>query len=293
VVAAMYQSTLLLVDGMAVVYRAFFAIRNLRTAAGEPTNAIFGFIRMVEQLAKVWHPTHLVVVFDGGSPPERLALVPDYKANRSPMPEELRTQLSGINDYLTAAAIPSVRFNACEADDVMATLAVRAADETTQVLLATHDKDLFQLVNAHTKIVPVAGSSDAMGDAEVLAKTGVDPLQIVDWLALIGDSADNIKGVPGVGPKTATKLLRKYGDAATVLSNLDAIDGDKLRQSLESSRDIVERNQKMVKLDTAVEGVPEWLRFPVALPSVTQLLDFYEKHEFHALARALREPELF
>ncbi len=289
----MYQSTLLLVDGMAVVYRAFFAIRNLKTTAGEPSNAIFGFIRMVEQLVKVWCPSHLIVVFDGGIPAERLALVPEYKANRAAMPDELRMQLAGINEYLAAASIASVRLNDCEADDVMATLAARAADEATQVLLATHDKDLFQLVDANTKIVPVAGSADAMGPDEVLAKTGVAPSQIVDWLALIGDSADNIKGVRGVGPKTASKLLGRYDDVDAIWSNLDAIDGARLKQTLSESRDIVERNQRMVMLDTAVEGVPDWSQFPVAAASVGRLIAFHEKYEFHALARALREPELF
>jgi DNA polymerase I len=289
----MHGPRLLLVDGMAAVYRAFFAIKNLKTSQGVPSNAIFGFIRMVELLTKSWNPSHVVVVFDGGVPALRMELVPEYKANRAPMPDELRTQLDGINQYLEAASIPSIRLDACEADDVMATLAVNAADESTDVLLATHDKDLFQLVNERVSIVPVAGKQALMGPDEVLAKTGVHPSQIVDWLALIGDSADNIKGVPGVGPKTATKLLRTYGCVDNLWPHLEEVNGEKLKQSLANSRDIIERNLKMVKLDTAVEGVPEWGQFAAAPASVGKLLTFFEKFEFHGLARALREPELF
>jgi len=289
----MHGTTLLLVDGMAAVYRAFFAIKSLKTADGRPSNAIYGFVRMMEQLVKCWRPTHLAVVFDGGVPAERLELVPEYKANRAPMLDEMRVQLAGINEYLAASEIPSVRLSACEADDVMATLAVRAAAESTQVLLATHDKDLFQLVNSDTHIVPVAGSPDRMGPDEVFSKTGVRPSQIVDWLALIGDSADNIKGVPGVGPKTATKLLAAYGSVDALWGHLDEVSGDKLRKSLADSRELVARNQRMVKLDTAVAGVPEWSGFQVAPGAIGPLLLFYKKFEFHALAQALREPELF
>ena len=289
----MQDATLLIVDGMAAVYRAFFAIKNLKRSDGKPTNAIFGFIRMMDQLVKSWRPTHLVVVFDGGVPLERLELVPDYKANRASMPEDLRSQLEGINTYLAAASIPSVCLDACEADDVMATLASRAVEAKALVLLATHDKDLFQLVDARTRIVPVAGHAEAMGPAEIAAKTGVNPEQIVDWLALIGDSADNIKGVPGVGPKTATKLLSAYGNVKGVWDHLDEVAGEKLKQSLAASRELVVRNQRMVKLDTAVEGTPDWSRFGVRPAAVGQLLAFYEKFEFSAFAQALREPELF
>ncbi len=289
----MYDHTLLVVDGMAAVYRAFFAIRNMKRSDGRPTNALYGFIRMVEQLVKHWQPTHLVVAFDGGVPAERLELVPDYKANRAPMPDELRLQLDSINEYLSVASIESIRLDACEADDIMATLADRAQSSETQVLLATHDKDLFQLVNANICIVPVAGTPIPMGPDEVVAKTGVLPAQIVDWLALIGDSADNIKGVPGVGPKTATRLLTEYGSADSILDHIEDIKGDKLKQSLGDSRDIVARNQKMVILDRAVAGVPEWSRFGIAHAAAGPLLAFYEAFEFRALAQALREPELF
>jgi DNA polymerase-1 len=289
----MHKNTLLVVDGMAAVYRAFYAIKNLRTSDGRPSNALFGFIRMMDRLVKVWAPSHLVVAFDGGLPPERMELVPDYKANRSPMPDELRMQLEGINEYLEASSVPSVRLDACEADDVMATLAVRAAGGETRVLLATHDKDLFQLVNENTAIVPVTGRREFMGPQEIELKTGVQPNQIVDWLALIGDSADNIKGVPGIGPKTATKLLTTYGSIDELWLHIDELHGDKLKASLADSRDIVLRNRKMVSLYTSLDGIPDWDGFKIRSASANKLLEFYDKFEFYDFAKSLREPELF
>jgi DNA polymerase-1 len=285
---------LLLVDGMAAVYRAFFAIPPMSTADGRPSNAIFGFIRMLDQLRKVWNPSHLAVIFDGGLPQERMALVPDYKANRPPMPDDLRTQLEGINEYLDAASVDSVRIDGCEADDMMATIAVAASrDGADAVLIATHDKDLFQLVNERIKIVPVAGKGEAMGVDEIKAKTGVLPRQIVDWLAMIGDSADNIKGVPGVGPKTATRLLCEYGDIDAVIAHLDDFPQGKLRESLRDNMEILVRNRKMVGLYTEIDGLPDWRGFIEKEPSIGRLLEFYERFEFHAFAKPLREPELF
>lgn len=289
----MHDATLLLIDGMAAAYRAFYAIKHLKTSAGKPSNAIFGFSRMVEQLVKAWSPSHLAVVFDGGIPQSRLDLVPEYKAQRKPMPDALRDQLDGINAYLEAAAIPRVRLDACEADDVMATLAVEAARDDVQVLLATHDKDLFQLVNASTGIVPVAGTPERMGIEGVEVKTGVRPDQIVDWLALIGDSSDNIKGVPGVGPKTATRLLCTYGHVETLWEHLDEIPREKLRQKLDQSRGLIDRNQRMVTLDTSVAGVPAWKTLKAGPLRAGPLLAFYEAYELHGQAQALREPELF
>ena len=289
----MHSNTLLLVDGMAAVYRAFFAIKGLSTSDGRPCNAIYGFIRMMDQLQRSWDPSHIAIIFDGGLPTERVQLVPEYKANRSPMPDELREQLEPINDYLEAASIASARFDKCEADDIMATIAISAADYDTRVLLATHDKDLFQLINENVQIVPVTGKHEVMGVDEVIAKTGVSPSQIVDWLALIGDSADNIKGVDGIGPKTATKLLTQYGSIDSVWSHLEELPSGRIKQSLETSRELIERNCKMVKLYTDIDFAPNWVDFKKQSPSVDKLLKFYDRFEFHAFSRTLREPELF
>lgn len=284
---------LLLVDGMAGAYRFFYAIRGLSTAGGIPTNAVFGFVRMMQQLARAWMPTHCAVVFDGGIPPLRLALVPDYKANRKPMPDELRAQLPILNEYLSAAGIATIRLNACEADDIIATLAVQASGAGSDVLIATADKDLFQLVDAHVRIVTLAGEATAMDVAAVVAKTGVPPVQIPEWLALTGDQADNIRGVPGIGPKTATALLRTFGGLDELYARLEEVGSPKLRQALTENRQIVERNLQMVRLDCAVEGVTGWMDMKRGIEPVRDLLDFYRRYELHAFANALTTPELF
>lgn len=289
----MADTRLLLVDGLAGAYRFFHAIRGLQTQAGEPVNAVFGFVRMMLQLDRAWNPTHLAVVFDGGTPPARLALVPDYKANRKPMPDDLKAQLPVLNAYLAAAGIDSLRLDACEADDVIATLARRAADAGSDVMIATGDKDLYQLVDGHVRIVSLAGEPTAMDADAVEQKTGVRPDQIPEWLAMTGDAADNIKGVPGVGPKTAAKLLKTFGGLPTLYARLDSVESPKLRQTLADSREIVERNLKMVRLDCEVPGVPDWRPLQRKPLPVHSLLDFYRRYEFTAFANSLMSPELF
>ncbi len=284
---------LLLVDGLAGAYRFYYAIRHLTTRSGVPVNAVFGFVRMMRQLFRSWTPTHCAVVFDGGIPPLRLELVPGYKAQRKPMPDELRTQLPILNAYLQAASIPCIRLDACEADDVMATLAVRAAGAGSEVWIATGDKDLFQLVNEQVRMVSLSGEPQVMDPLAVRVKTGVDPVQIPDWLALIGDTADNIRGVPGIGPKTASRLLASFGSMDNLYARLHEVESASLRQALVKHRDIVERNLKMVRLDTAVDGVPDWRALPCAIAPVKPLLDFYRQYELHAFANALSAPELF
>lgn len=287
------DSRLLLVDGLAGAYRFFHAIRGLQTASGVPVNAVYGFIRMMDQLARTWQPTHIAVVFDGGTPPARLALVPDYKANRKPMPDELKLQLPILNEYLDAAGIESIRLDACEADDVIATLAKQAEESGSEVLIATGDKDLYQLVDAHVRIVSMAGEPAVMDAGAIQQKTGVRPEQIPDWLAMIGDAADNIKGVSGVGPKTAAKLLSQYDDMAVLYRQIDSIDNAKLRTKMRDSYELVERNLKMVRLDCRVAGVPDWQRLRRKTLPVGALIAFYRRYEFTSFANRLISPELF
>jgi len=198
-----------------------------------------------------------------------------------------------LNAYLEAAGIGALRLDACEADDVIATLARRAADAGSDVMIATGDKDLFQLVDDHVRIVSLAGEPTAMDAEAVACKTGVRPGQIPDWLALTGDAADNIKGVPGVGPKTAAKLLNAFPNLQAVYAQLEAVESPRLRQVLADSRDIVERNLKMVRLDCDVPGVADWRTLQRNPEPVRSLLEFYHRYELHAFANSLRTPELF
>ena len=277
-------NSVVIVDGTAVAYRAFYAVRDLATRAGVPTNALFGFVRMLRQLEKQWRPDRLVVAFDGGSPAHRLEKCPAYKAQRAPMPDDLRAQLPLINEYLAAAGIPMILLKGQEADDVMATLAARAAAAGAAVRLATSDKDLMQLVDGRIRIVPPTQADTELDAAGVAAKTGVTPGQIVDWLALIGDSADNIPGVDGIGPKTATKLLIRFGSLAACFARAGEIESESLRGKLLAGRATAELNVQLMTLDRDVPGVPGWGALPAPAPDPAKLQAFYEKYELHRFA---------
>lgn len=262
---------LLLIDGHYYVYRSFFAIQNeLRNAAGMPTNAIYGFVKCVRKMLKDLQPDRAAVLWDEGLPERRTQLQPAYKANRAEMPEPMRPQLDFIRSLVPLMGIASLGLPDTEADDLMAsyTVAARAAGWT--VVLATNDKDLFTLVDGDVKIystnkTDLASPKDShalLGADAVRKKWGVEPAQIADVLALIGDSVDNIPGVPGLGPKTATKLVTEHGSLAALLADLTAEKNEKLRAKLEAARAQIEANREMVRLDTHHE-------LPVALDALT------------------------
>ena len=264
------MSRLLLVDGHAYAYRAFHAIRELRSPAGHPTNAIYGFVKMLEKMRAAVAPTHWLVVWDGGLSAERLAVLPEYKAQRPDMPAALRSQLDEIVSYLAAAGIAGYRADGIEADDYIATLARRAAADW-DVVIASADKDFMQLVSARIGLLnPNDKTGVIWGREQVLAKTGVVPEQVADWLALMGDAVDNIPGVPGVGPKTAAELLKQFGSVADLLARLAEVKSERLRAALQASAAVLARNQQLVRLPAVpCEFVPDRLAVrtgdPVAL----------------------------
>lgn len=270
-----------------MAYRAFYAVRGLATRDHQPTNALFGFIRMVRQLEKQWRPDRLVVAFDGGAPAHRLEKCPAYKAQRPPMPSDLRSQLALIDEFLAAAGIPLVLLKGQEADDVMATLAARAAAGGATVRLATSDKDLMQLVDARIRIVPPTKTDEEMDPAGVVAKTGVPPERIVDWLALVGDNADNIPGVAGIGPKTAARLIGRFGSLAACLAQAEQIESAGLRAKVQAGRAIARLNVALMALDKDVPGVPDWHAIPAPAPDLAKLKAFFGKYELHKFAAEL------
>ncbi|MDI6773788.1 MAG: 5'-3' exonuclease H3TH domain-containing protein [Verrucomicrobiota bacterium] len=283
---------LILVDGAAVLYRSFYAIKGLSTRAGRPTNAVFGFIKKLRRIEEILNPTHWAVAFDAGIPIERTELLPEYKAQRPPMPDDLRGQVGLAMEYLDRADIPMLRQEGQEADDLIASVVAWAEPATEEVLIATSDKDLYQLVTDRVRILPLAGEERPMGPREVAEKTGVMPAQIPDWLALTGDSSDNIPGVPGVGPKTAAGLLARFGTTAGLLDRLEQIDKDRLRRSLQEHRDGVLRNLRLVALRRdAVTGM-EWPRFQRVLAAPEKVAPFLRELEFESLARMPSQQEL-
>lgn len=272
-----------------MAYRAFYAIAELSTKAGRPTNAVFGFVKMLHQLQQVWKPTHWAVVFDGGVPEERLTALASYKAQRPPMPDRLRDQLEAINEFLRRSRIAGIRLEDQEADDVLATLTERGRNAGMEVFIASSDKDLFQLVGEQVSVVPPSKAGARMGPAEVLEKTGVPPEKIPDWLALTGDSVDNIPGVPGVGPKTAAKLLKEYGSLTAVRKNIANVSSVKLREALESNWAVVERNLQVVTLRKDMDVQTDWDALLVRSPDAEALIAYYDELEFRGLADSMRK----
>ena len=279
---------LLIIDGHAYAYRAFHAIRNLRSPSGGPTNAIYGFVKMLAKMRAAIGPTHLIVVWDGGLSAERIAALPEYKAQRPGMPDDLKPQLDEIAGYLKAAGVASFCREGVEADDYIACLARRAADAGMAVVIASADKDFMQLVSGRVGLLNPGDKSEAVWtDEQVRAKAGVEPSQIVDWLSLIGDSVDNIPGVPGVGPKTAADLLNQFGSVVKLYARLDEVKSEKLRAALRASADAVRRNCGLVRLqdDLPCEFLPDELAEKPA--DTNRLRELYQLWGFKGMLAAL------
>ncbi len=281
------MSSLLIIDGTAIAYRAFYAIRDLSAADGRPTNAVYGFIRMIRQLERIWRPAFRIVAFDGGIPEDRLTVLETYKAQREEMPDPLRNQLPEINEYLYRADIATILLDGYEADDVMATLARIALDTVSEVLVATSDKDMFQIVGERVSVVPPSKSDMRMGPAEVQDKTGVSPERIVDWLAMVGDSSDNIPGVPGIGSKTATRLIIEFGSVDHIYESLSKVKPDRIRNALNENRDIIARNIGLMTLRSDLPCHIDWDAAKVREPDPEKLKPFFERMEFHAMIKEL------
>jgi DNA polymerase-1 len=279
---------LLIVDGHAYAYRAFYAIRELRSPDGRPTNAIFGFVKMLAKMRAGLAPTHLIVVWDGGLSAERVASLPAYKAQRPEMPDDLKPQLDGIVSYLKAAGVASFQRSELEADDYIACLARHATQAGMSVVIASADKDFMQLVSPQIGLLNPNDKSETVWTHEqVRAKTGVAPAQVVDWLALMGDSVDNIPGVPGVGPKTAADLLNRFGSVAGLYARLEEVKSEKLREALRRSAADVQRNLRLVRLHDHLpcELVPEELMEKPA--DAGRLAGLFRQWGFNGLLKAL------
>ncbi|UXY16031.1 DNA polymerase I [Chitiniphilus purpureus] len=226
--------TLLLIDGSSYLYRAFHAIRELSAPDGTPTNALYGFINMLKRLRKVTPADYVACVFDAKGKTFRDDLYPDYKANRPPMPDELRVQVEPIHAAVKAFGIPLLCVDGVEADDVIGTLACEAARQGMETIISTGDKDMAQLVDGHVRIEN-SMTEEVLDEAGVFAKFGVHPAQIVDYLALVGDAVDNVPGVPKCGPKTAAKWLAEYGSLDNLVAHagqIKGVVGDNLRDTL-------------------------------------------------------------
>ena len=220
--ATIAQNPLVLVDGSSYLYRAFHAFPPLTNRGGEPTGAMYGVVNMLKSLISQVEPSHIAVVFDAKGKTFRDELFEQYKSHRPPMPDELRSQIQPLHAIIKALGIPLISVEGVEADDVIGTLAVQAAKEGKHVLISTGDKDMAQLVNDHIMLINTMNNT--LLDREgVIEKYGIPPELVIDWLALQGDSSDNIPGVKGVGEKTALALLQGIGSIKTIYENLDKV----------------------------------------------------------------------
>ncbi len=279
---------LLLVDGHYYLYRSYFAIRGLTNSRGEPTNAIFGFTKALRKMVQDLRPDFGAVVWDRGVPARRSSLQPAYKAQRPPMPDEMRPQEEFMMALAPLLGLQSLSAPDTEADDLIASYACAAAD--CEVLIATNDKDILQLVDDRVRIYSTnkadllapTDSHALLGVPEVRAKWGVEPAQIGDVLALTGDSSDNIPGVPGVGQKTAAALVREFGSAEALLANVEKISKPGVRASVTAAADIIVQNREMVRLDLDLP-LPVPVVDLMIRPQYPELIDAIRRCEFRTL----------
>ncbi len=286
---------LLLVDGHYYVYRSYFAILHLSNSRGEPTNAIFGFTKTLRLMLKHLQPDLAAVMWDMGLPQRRTELQPAYKTTRKEMPERMIPQLDYIQKLTPILGFQSVAVPNTEADDMMGCYAMQAAARGMEVVLATNDKDLYQLVDPQVKIystakADLAAPKDAfalLGEEEVTRKWDVPPKGIGDVLAIAGDSVDNIPGA-GIGRKSAAKLISEFGSLENLFANLDQVKAPKTREKLESNRDRILQNRKMVELDCHLP-LPTPIDDLRITPDYPRMIEAMEKCEFKSLLQEARD----
>jgi DNA polymerase-1 len=276
---------LILVDGSGYLYRAFHALPPLTNSKGEPTGAVLGVLNMLNKMMKEEAPERIAVVFDAPGRTFRDDLFDQYKAHRAPMPDDLRSQVQPLYDTVAAMGLPLLRVTGVEADDVIGTLAIQAAEAGYQVLISTGDKDMAQLVGPNIELLNTM-SNTRLDRTGVKAKFDVFPEQIADYLALVGDTSDNIPGITGVGPKTAAKWLNQYQTLQDLIARAADI-GGKVGENLRNELPKLELSRKLATIDTALELelAPEQLK-PGA-PDVARLRELYSRMELRTLLKSL------
>ncbi|NBF40377.1 MAG: DNA polymerase I, partial [Spirochaetes bacterium] len=246
---------LYLLDGYSLVFRSYFAFirKPLRNPQGRNSSAIFGFFRSLYRLLDLREPRHFAVVLDSMTPTFRHEQYEEYKANREETPEELHQQIGIIEEMLSALGVPALRVNGYEADDIMATLAEQCRAEGRTCYLISGDKDLLQLVGEHVTVLKPENNDFTELDRErVHEEWSIYPEQVGDYLALVGDSSDNVPGVKGIGAKTAAQLLSEFGSLSAIYDRLEEITQKSRRAKLEEGRESARMSRELVKLETAV-----------------------------------------
>ncbi|MCG8637326.1 MAG: DNA polymerase I [Desulfobacterales bacterium] len=281
--------TIFLIDGSAFLYRAFHAIRSLSTSAGHPTNATFGFTRILLKLLKDKQPDYAVVFFDVKGPTFRHEMYEEYKANRPPMPEELAVQIPDIKEVVAALNIPLVQKPGFEADDLVGTYSRLAQEQGFKVVMVTGDKDFIQLVT--DDCILWDPMKDTVTDrAKVKEEMGIEPAQFIDVLGLAGDTSDNIPGVKGVGPKTAIKLVAEFGSVSGIYDRLDDLKKKKkLHENLSASQKIVNLSRDLATIDKDVDVKKDIEAFKLEAFDTHKAFELFQAFEFKNLATEFAE----
>ncbi|HFT5243508.1 TPA: DNA polymerase I [Yersinia enterocolitica] len=283
--AQIAENPLILVDGSSYLYRAYHAFPPLTNSSGEPTGAMYGVLNMLRSLLLQYRPSHVAVVFDAKGKTFRDELFAEYKSHRPPMPDDLRLQIEPLHQMVKAMGLPLLVVSGVEADDVIGTLAQEAEKAGHAVLISTGDKDMAQLVTPNITLINTMNNA-ILGPQEVCEKYGVPPELIIDFLALMGDSSDNIPGVPGVGEKTAQALLQGLGGLDALFSNLDKISTLSFRGSktmsakLEQNKDVAYLSYKLATIKTDVELEVTCDELTVSSPDDEQLHQLFARYEF-------------
>ncbi|MEI8194623.1 MAG: 5'-3' exonuclease H3TH domain-containing protein, partial [Phycisphaerae bacterium] len=251
--------SLYMIDGHAQIYRAYYAVSGLTSPTGEPTSATFGFCVMLLKLFQTRQPTHILLTLDAGSD-VRLAMDATYKAQRKPMPDDMPVQIDRISQIMDLCGIPTYRHEGSEADDVIATLVTKIRRDTaraaTPIYMCTKDKDLDQLIDDHTRMFDIQ-TGEEIDAARLRTQKGYGPEQARDVLALTGDTADNIPGIPGVGPKTAAKWILEYGSIDNLLQHKDELKG-KIGQTFRENLAVLENSRRLVELIRDIPVEMDW-----------------------------------
>lgn len=283
------MKTLYIVDASGYLYRSYFAIRNITNAKGESTNALFGFIRSLQKLRKDFNPEHLVAVFDGPhNIKKREAIYEDYKAHRKETPQDLIYQITWAQEACKLLGIPFLSVPEVEADDTMASVALWAVSHGAKAYLCTSDKDLCQLVNDQINILNTFKENQILGPKEVEQNFGVHPKQMVDYLAITGDSSDNVPGLPGFGPKTAAALLQQYNSLDYILNHPEVVQGKK-QETITKFADQARLSRQLVTVHCDVEFPKDKMFFSLQSPDTKQLKEFYSAMSFNSLIRELEQ----
>ena len=292
--AKIAENPLILVDGSSYLYRAYHAFPPLTNSAGEPTGAMYGVLNMLKSLLMQYQPSHVAVVFDAKGKTFRDELFEHYKSHRPPMPDDLRAQIAPLHEMVKAMGLPLLAVSGVEADDVIGTLALEAGKQGRSVLISTGDKDMAQLVTPEITLINTM-SNTVLGPEEVEEKYGVPPALIIDFLAMMGDSSDNIPGVPGVGEKTAQALLQGLGGMHAIYENLDKVAGLAFRGAktmaakLEQNRDVAFLSYQLATIKTDVPLEVSYDQLTVNQPDVETLQTLFARFEFRRWQADLQE----